>query len=181
MLHDRFDKFLLVVVLTAIIALAFAMKVSSPASSGHQGSKDLNKALDREMNYRARIELINKLYEPVETLRKGGHNQQALLKLDEINRRYPGEAHGHILKGLILWEMDAADEAVSAFVDGVKLNGDYVDDKSPLSRRTDIQRLVNEETKSIAARSAANPGNSTVTALLQKNNYLKSRLAGGCE
>lgn len=181
MAHDRFDRFLLIVSLAAVIALAGVMKANNTASAGRNGSKDLNKALEREMNYRARIELINKLYEPVETLRKGGHNQQALLKLDEINRTYPGEAHGHILKGLILREMEAADEAVSAFVDGVKLNGDYVDDKSPLSRRADIQRLVNEETKRIAARSSANPGNSSVTALLQKNNYLKSRLAGGCE
>ncbi len=181
MAHDRFDRFLIFVSLAAIIALAAVIRANTPASAGHDGSKDLNKALEREMNYRARIELINKLYGPVETLRKDGHKQEALLKLDEINRLYPGEAHGHILQGLILWEMGAADEAVSAFVDGVKLNGDYVDDKSPLSRRADIQRLVNEESKSIAARSAANPGNSSLSILLQKNNYLKSRLAGGCE
>ena len=181
MAHDRFDRFLLFVSLSALIAFAVVIKASNTASAQHNSSKDLNKALEREMNYRARIELINKLYGPVENLRKDGHKQEALLKLDEINRLYPGEAHGHILQGQILWEMEAADEAVSAFVDGVKLNGDYVDDKSPLSQRADIQRLVNEETKSIAARSVANPGNSSLSALIQKNNYLKSRLAGGCE
>jgi tetratricopeptide (TPR) repeat protein len=125
--------------------------------------------------------LIAKIYEPVDSLRKAGNSQTALLKLDELIRKYPGEAHGHILRGDILQSMGVLDEAISSYVEGIKLNGDYVDAKSPLSRRTDVLRVVDEGMKSIAQRSAVNPGNSSVAAVRQKINYLKSRLAGGCE
>jgi hypothetical protein len=77
--------------------------------------------------------------------------------------------------------MGAFDEAVSSYVEGVKLNGDYVDAKSPLSRRTEIQRLVDEGLKSINQRAAASPDNRSLAVSRQKINYLKSRLAGGCE
>jgi hypothetical protein len=77
--------------------------------------------------------------------------------------------------------MGALDEAVSSYVEGIKLNGDYVDRKSPLSRRPEIQRLVDEGLKRLASRAAANPDNRSLAASRQKIYYLKSRLAGGCE
>lgn len=140
-----------------------------------------DKSLERELAYRARVELINQLYAPVEKLHKDGNNQTALLKLDELIRKYPAEGHGHILQGAILLEMGALDEAVTSYVTGVKLNGDYVDVKSPLSKRTEIQRLVDEGLKMIGQRSSANSANTSLAASRQKLNYLKSRLAGGCE
>jgi hypothetical protein len=77
--------------------------------------------------------------------------------------------------------MGALDEALSSYVEGVKLNGDYVDAKSPLSRRAEIQRLVDEGLKDIGRRTAADPGNRSLAVSREKVNYLKSRLAGGCE
>jgi hypothetical protein len=133
------------------------------------------------MSYRARIELIDNIYAPVVDLRKTGNTQAALLKLDELIRKYPAEAHGHILQGELLSEMGVLEEAVASYVEGVKLNGDYVEQKSPLSRRIQIQRIVEEGTRSLGLRAAANPDNRSLTVSRQKINYLKSRLAGGCE
>lgn len=179
MFKDTFDKLcwalLVLVVGSAVFLLAMG------GGTAGKGSAALNKELDREMAYRARIELINKLYAPVEALRKGGNSQAALLKLDELTRKYPAEAHGYILQGEILKDMGDFDEAVASYVKGVKLNGDYVDAKSPLSRRDEIQRLVDAGLKNVGARAAANPGNRSLESLLQQINYLKSRLAGGCE
>lgn len=177
MFKDAFDKIcwaLLAVVTVALVALA-------ASGGGSDSRKGAGKALEREMAYHARVELINKLFGPVEQLRGEGKHQEALLRLDELNRKYPGEAHGRILQGLILRDMGAADEAVASFVEGIRINGDYVDRKSPLSRRPEIQRLVDERGKEISARAAANPDNRSAAALLAKVNYLKSRLAGGCE
>lgn len=179
MLTDTFDKILWVLLLLTAIALAAVVVVNrGAAESGTAGS---NKALEREMAYQARVELITRLYAPVEELRRQGKAQEALLKLDGLIRKYPGEAHGYILQGEILREMGTLDEAVSSFVEGVKLNGDYVHAKSPLSRRDAVQKLANEALASVGARLAANPGNRSLAATLQKVNYLKSRLAGGCE
>lgn len=180
MFRDSFDKFCWVLLAGALSALVAVLLLGTGDRGGKLG-RGPDKALEREMAYYARVELINKLYGPVENLRSAGSNQEALLKLDELNRKYPGEAHGHILQGLILQDMGAPDEAVTSFVEGVRLNGDYVDDKSPLSRRREIQQLVDSGVRGVSARAAANPGNRTLAGLVQKVNYLKSRLAGGCE
>lgn len=180
MCKDLFDKlcwFLLLVVLISLAALLY----KDNGSGSQKRVSGPNKALERELAYRARVELITKLYAPVDALRKEGNNQTALLKLDELIRKYPAEAHGHILQGEILLGMGAFDEAVASYVEGVKLNGDYVDAKSPLSRRTEIQRLVDDGLKDVVKRAYDNPGNRSLAALRQKLNYLKSRLAGGCE
>ncbi|WP_298268787.1 hypothetical protein [Geobacter sp.] len=179
MFKDTYDK--ITWALLAVVVAALAVLLAMNRGGGEGKGAGLGKAVEREMAYQARVELIGRLYRPVEELRKAGNNPAALLKLDELNRKYPGEAHGHILQGEILREMGALDEAVAAFVEGVKLNGDYLDARSPLSRRGEIQELVDRGLKEIGARAAANPGNRSVAASLRNVNYLKSRLAGGCE
>jgi len=177
---DVFDKFCMLLLLIVAVTLGYLFYLGRTDSVQKQ-TPGLAKVQERELDYRAKVELIDKLYAPVENLRKEGNSQKALLILDELIRKYPAEGHGHILQGQILLGMGALDEAVSSYVEGVKLNGDYVDAKSPLSRRAEIQRLVNEGMKTIGQRAAANPGNRSLAASRQKVNYLKSRLAGGCE
>jgi cytochrome c-type biogenesis protein CcmH/NrfG len=133
------------------------------------------------MAYQARVSLLQKIYEPVEELVRAGELQRALFKLDELAQNYPSEAHGRILKGEILQKMDAPDEALHSYVDAVRLNGDYLDRKSPLSRRAEIQLVAEEGVRTISARLRANPDNSSLAASLKDVNYLRSRLAGGCE
>jgi tetratricopeptide (TPR) repeat protein len=180
MYKDVFDKLCWLFLLVVIISLV-ALLFNNSGTGNEKKVAGSSKSLERELVYRARVQLITQLYAPVESLRKEGNNQTALLKLDELIRKYPSEAHGHILQGEILLGMGAFDEALSSYVEGVKLNGDYVDAKSPLSRRTEIQHLADEGLKNINQRAAANPGNRSLAAVRQKLNYLKSRLAGGCE
>jgi len=180
MFKDYYDKLCWLFLAVLAISLVVLMLANGPVVDGKSAANQ-NKSLERELAYRARVELIAKLYAPVDGLRKEGNNQTALLKLDELIRKYPGEGHGHILQGEILLGMGVFDEAVSSYMEGVKLNGDYVDAKSPLSKRVEIQRLVDDGLKSVNQRISANPGNRSLAATRQKLNYLKSRLAGGCE
>jgi predicted Zn-dependent protease len=180
MFKDAFDKICLLLAVSVCIAMA-ALLVSNRENDGSKRALGVSKVLEREMAYQAKVELLTKLYGPVEALRSAGKRQEALLRLDQLIRTYPGEAHGHILQGQLLNEMGTLDEAVSSYVEGVKLNGDYVDAKSPLSRRAEIQKIVDETVKSVGARSTANPGNRSLSETMRKANYLKSRLAGGCE
>lgn len=179
--RDTYGKLCLVMLVATLLALAGVMYRDGVfrGSSGRQNGQ--HKALERELAYRARFELIEKLYAPVETLRKEGNNQAALFKLDELAKKYPGEAHGYILQGEILQGMGVLEEAVTSYVEGVKLNGDYVDSRSPLSRRSAIQKVVEVGSSRVAQRMDANPDNRSVAVVQQKINYLKSRLAGGCE
>lgn len=180
MFKDTFDKLLWLLLIVVLLSSAALLYNNGGKGSGKSAAGQ-SKALERELAYRARIELINQLYSPVEKLHKEGNSQTALLKLDELIRKYPGEGHGHILQGEILLRMGAIDEAVTSYVEGVKMNGDYVDAKSPLSRRAEILRLVDDGLKNVGQRAAANPDNRSLTASRHNLNYLKSRLAGGCE
>lgn len=180
MFKDTFDKLCWLCLLVMMIA-SVSLLYKSSSSGNEKRTGGSAKALERELAYRARVELISQLYAPIEKLRKEGNNQTALMRLDELIRKYPAEGHGHIIQGEILLGMGAFDEAVSSYMEGVKLNGDYVDAKSPLSRRTEIGRMVDDGLKKVARLAAANPDNRSLAASRQKLNYLKSRLAGGCE
>lgn len=180
MTKGLFDKLLWM----ALIALAVALVVIVVTSSRpdeQAGGKALDQALERALAYQSRVALIRELYGPVETLVKAGQDQAALLKLTEIEKTYPGEAHGQMLKGEIQARLGALDEAVASYAAGVKLRGDYVDKKNPLSRRTEIGRVVESGLRTVSARQAANPDNRTAKATKKQLYYLQSRLAGGCE
>lgn len=175
-----FDKLLWLALF--VLAGTLVVIVASASSPGEPaGAKALDKALERAMAYQSRVALIRELYGPVETLMQSGQDQAALLKLTEIEKTYPGEAHGQMLKGEIQARLGAVDEAVASYAAGVKLRGDYVDKENPLSRRNEIGKVVENGLKTVSARLAANPDNRTAKATMKQLYYLQSRLAGGCE
>src|SRR6266568_5007434 len=135
MLMDKFDKLLWLLLAVAISALLVLLGTHSPGDDSERSAVGLSKAFEREMAYQARVALLQKIYAPVEALRNSGDLQGALFRLDELARSYPGEANGYILKGEILNQLGATEEAVASYVQGIKLSGDYIDRKSPLSRR----------------------------------------------
>lgn len=176
---DRFDRLLFFLLAATLAALAGIVLGGGGAGEARPAATD--KSLEREMAREARTALLHRIYGPVEELRKEGQPQSALLKLDELARRYPGEAHGHILKGEILREMGALERAVESFTAGVRLSGDYVDKASPLNRRTEIRQLVEEGLAALKERARSQPENVALATALRDVYYLQSRLAGGCE
>ncbi|WP_429886217.1 hypothetical protein [Geoalkalibacter halelectricus] len=176
--HDRLHLLGLVAVLAA---LGWLLMSGAPGDSGARTGSGVERAMEREMAYQARVAFLEQIYGPVEEMRRQGSHQQALLRLEQLNRQYAGEAHGFILRGLILHELGVLDEAAANFVRGLRINGDYVDERSPLSQRAPIQALVDEGHERLSARARANPDNPSVVAALRNVYYLQSRLAGGCE
>lgn len=176
---DRFDR--LVFFLLAVTAAALAGVLLAGGGTGEARPVSTDKSLEREMAREARAALLQRIYGPVEALRKEGQPQAALLKLDELGRRYPGEAHGHILKGELLYEMGALEGAVQSFTAGVRLSGDYVDEGSPLNRRAEIRQTVEKGLATLKPRAAAQPENSSLAGAMKDVYYLQGRLAGGCE
>jgi tetratricopeptide (TPR) repeat protein len=177
---DRFDILLIGGLLLTLAGLGLLM-LHGEAQQGSERGAALERALEKRLAAQARLAFLTDLYQPVEDLRKEGKNQQALLTLEEIARDYPGEAHGLILRGAILREMGVLERAVDSYVEAVQLNGDYVDDKSPLSRRTEIRQLVDDGVTRLRARLEAQGDNPSLLETLKKVYYLQSRLAGGCE
>ncbi len=176
--RDRFDILtgggLLVCSLVIIFLLMGGQEQNTSAAA-------LDKAVEQQIAYQARIEFLQNLYQPVEDLRLAGQTSEALLKLDELARHYPQEAHGEILQAEILLERGATKESIDHYVRAVGLNGDYVDKASPLTRRSGIQQLVDTQLPVFAARTRENPQNLALQSTLTGLYYLQSRLSGGCE
>ncbi|BCR05342.1 hypothetical protein DESUT3_24110 [Desulfuromonas versatilis] len=180
MARDGFDRLIWLGLAGTLAALAVLL-LGAPRGSDARQASSLDKGIERELAYQARSAFLQKIYGPVEELRAQGEAQRALLKLEELGRAYPGEAHGYLLKGAILQEFGALEESIASYVQGVKLNGDYVDEKSPLSMQTEIRQLVDRGLDEIGRRARANPDNRTLETALRNLYYLQSRLAGGCE
>ncbi len=140
-----------------------------------------NKAMERDLAFQARAAFLQKIYAPVEAQLKAGNPQSALLKLDEVGRNYPGEAHGFILRGEILRGMGVLDQAIANYVRALKLDGDYLEEAGPLSRRTEIRQLVDQGLSELTPRARSNPDNRSLATTIRELHYLQSRLAGGCE
>jgi tetratricopeptide (TPR) repeat protein len=177
MKFDRCDTILTALLLASIVSLALLTLRAAPGGAVVVESR----RLERELAAQSRQVLLDRLFAPVTAALQAGQYQEALLKLEEVNVRYPGEAHGFILKGEILDRMGLADRAAASFVKGVKLNGDYIDRHSPVTRREVIAGLVERRFAAVAAAYRATPGSGPLKETLADFNYLKSRLAGGCE
>ncbi len=177
---DRFDILLIAGLLFTLAGLGLLM-LHGGAQQGSEHGTALERAMEKRLAAQARLAFLTDLYQSVEDLRREGKNQQALLTLEEIARDYPGEAHGLILRGAILREMGVLERAVDSYVEAVRLNGEYVDERSPLSRRTEIRQMVDEGVTRLRTRLETQGENPSLLEALRKVYYLQSRLAGGCE
>ena len=139
-----------------------------------------DKSVERAMQEKARSGFLIETYQPVEQLIEDQRYAEALLKLQTFEKSYPGEPHTLILRGSILVAQGVLGEGVSQYATAVKMNGDYVDAKSSLNRRQEIEQLVENGLPKIreSLRAAVTP---STEKSLKDIYYLQSRLAGGCE
>ncbi|MSM39652.1 MAG: hypothetical protein GJT30_08555 [Geobacter sp.] len=178
MLNDTYDRLLWIGIALVVVAIAL-LPFMQRDDSTQSAARLLGRANDQQAIVEARRYLLRQRYEPVELLLQQGRPQQALLKLEELSRTFPGDAHAFILRGQILADLGAPAEAAASFAQGIRLDGSYVDKTSPLSRRNAISRLVDGIRAKAAASSAGTA--SAAPEMAQNLRYLQSRLAGGCE
>ncbi|GAB4553318.1 MAG: hypothetical protein Tsb0017_04660 [Geothermobacteraceae bacterium] len=176
-LPDRFTLFHLSVAVGAVVGCLLLVLGASPASQARTGKGQL----ERDLARRARVEFLLDAYAPVQQLADQGRVQQALMKLEEIGRRYPGEAYGLLLKGRLLAEAGAADQAIAAYAAAVRGNPDFVEDGAPLAARDEIEQLVNRHLEPLRRRLADGATGISARRTMEQLRYLQSRLAGGCE
>jgi hypothetical protein len=134
MLKDRFDRLSVAALLLVVVALGALLATAGP-SAGRPGDGALNRRVEQEMLTQARLSFLERHYGPVAALRDRGELQSALLKLEELDRKFSGEPHGSLLRGEILYRMGLIDRAVTSLAVAVRGNGDYLDPASPLNQR----------------------------------------------
>ena len=178
-MEKRFD--ILLGVLLLLCAVALGGLLSGTGSQASQRDLSVDKALEQEIAYQAKVSFLERLYGPVIELRDAGQNESALFKLDELSRQYPDEAHGETLRGEILLQLGATQKAIGHLANAVRMNGDYVDKLSPLSRRTLIDSLLADELSKLKQQAATGNASRSLQATLKDLYYLQGRMAGGCE
>jgi predicted Zn-dependent protease len=180
MLRDRFDQ-LMIVSLAMVLVFTGILLASTGPRDDNRALASLNRQLEQEMLYQARVAFIERNFSSVITLRDSGALQEALLKLEELGRKLPGEAHSDLLRGDILLRMGQVDRALTKLASAVRHNADYVDSASPLSQRPLIESAVSEGLPLVRDRLRSQPDNQSMALVLKDGYYLQSRLAGGCE
>lgn len=177
---DRFDRLAVAGLLLALAALV-ALVATAGSSAGRPADGALDRRIEQELLAQARIAFLERHYGPVVTLRDRGELQSALLKLEELERQFPGEAHGALLRGDVLYRMGLIDRAVTSLALAVRGNGDYLDPASPLNQRDLIAVTAEQGVPLLRDRLRGQPDDRQAAAVLRDAYYLRSRLAGGCE
>lgn len=180
MLRDRFDQLMIASLVFVLLFTGVLLAGAGPGKNQNE-TTGLNRQLEREMLYQARVAYIERHYRPVIELRDCGALQESLLKLEELARTLPGEAHNDLLSGDLLLRMSQFDRALTKLAAAVRRNADYVDAASPLSQRALIESAVSEGLPLVRDRLRSQPDNRTMAQVLKDGYYLQSRLAGGCE
>jgi tetratricopeptide (TPR) repeat protein len=177
--RDLFDRICLVAIVAVLVAMVLLLG-GFVGTEGDLSGPERDPALERAMQERARSAFLLETYQPVEKLITDNRAAEALLKLQEFDKTYPGEPHTMILRGAILVSQGVLNEGIAQYAAAVRSNGDYVDENSGLNRRDEITRLVDKALPKLkdALRHSDNP---TTEKALKETYYLQSRLAGGCE
>jgi hypothetical protein len=176
--RDFFDRLHWLALGGVVVAVAYLL-VFAPVDGTTVRKQD--KRLELALQEKAKAAFLLETYGPVEALAAAGNRTAALLKLEELERDFPGEAHASILRGALLLEQGAITEGIRAYVLGVRQNGDYIDERSVLGRHDEIEALVTTQLPFIKLRVERTPDNRTWNRALKNIYYLQSRLAGGCE
>lgn len=180
MLRDRFDQIILA--LLVVVFGAAALLLTGATSNGSQhDTAALNRQLEREIAYQARVSYLERHYQPVVELRNQGALQEALLKLEELGRSLPGEAHNDLMSGDILLRMGEFERSLTKLAAAVRRNPDYVDQVSPLNQRELIESAVTQGLPLMRDRLRAQPDSLSLERVVNDAYYMQSRLAGGCE
>ena len=180
MLRDRFDRLLLFGLLLTLAFLA-ALLITAPIDASHVSGRGLDRQLEREMSYQARIAFLERRFQPVMDQLSQGALPEALLTLEELTRDLPGEVHSDLLRGDVFFRMGQLDRALTNLAVAVRQNPDYVDSASPLNQRELIDAVVSQGMPQLRDRLRSQPGNRSLEQVLKDGYYLQSRLAGGCE
>ncbi len=178
--RDRFDYLMIAALVLVLVFTAVVLAGTRPGQDSHAAAM-ANRQMEKELLYQARVAFIERHYSPVLVLRDNGSLQEALLKLEELARSMPEEAHNNLLSGDILLRMGQFDRALEKLADAVRVNADYVDMASPLNHRQLIESAVNEGLPLVRDRLRAQPESRSLDKYVKDGYYLQSRLAGGCE
>ena len=176
-LKDTFDHSMVAGLIMVLVSLGFLLTTAESSKEGDAADR----RIEQELMQQARLSFLQTQYGPVLELEKRGELQSALLKLEELDRKFPGEPYGSLLRGDLLFRMGVVERALNSLAIAVRGNGEFLDKSNPFNRYDQIAAAVEQGIPMLRDRLNGQPDDRQSSAALKDAYYLKSRLAGGCE
>ena len=177
---DRLDKFnIIIIVLISLITIG--MLVNQEIIERRQGNPGVDSKAEKERYYAEQMALNEKIYQEVISLKKQGLYDEAMTKLQEVMKTYPGRSQSYVYMAQLSLKSGKLGDAIHNYRLAVENDPDYLDKKTPLFIGREIKTLVTESLEKFGREIKLKPNDQTVRNVLQDLYYLQRRLAGGCE
>jgi tetratricopeptide (TPR) repeat protein len=176
---DRFDKFnITLIVLISLITIG--MLVNQEIIQSRQGN-DEAAAAEKARYYAEQMALNAKIYQEVTSLMDQGLNDDAMTKLQEVMKTYPGRGQSYVYIAQLSFKSGKLADTIHNYRLAVEKDPDFLDKKTPLFIGHEINGLVTESLEKFGREVKLKPNDKEVRNTLEDLYYLQRRLKGGCE
>ena len=176
---DWLDK-ITIVAIAGITLIAVGMLANQEIIK-HQNNPGAGSKAEKERYYAEQMAKEAKIYKEVNSLKEQGHYAEALAKLQEVMKTYPGKARSYVYMAQLSVAQGKLADAIYNYRLAVEKEPDYVDKRTPLNIGREIKAQVDEGLKVFGREKELKPNDKKVSEALQNIYYLQRRLAAGCE
>jgi tetratricopeptide (TPR) repeat protein len=176
---DRFDKFNITVI--ALISLITIGMLANQEIIKRRLGVDEAEAAEMALYYAEKMALNAKIYQEVISLKEQELYDEAMTKLQDIMKTYPGKPHSYVHLAELSLKSGKLADTIHNYRLAVEKDPDYMDKKTPLFIGHDVKELVKESLPKFGREKELKPNDITVKNTLKDLYYLQRVLAGGCE
>jgi len=123
---------------------------------------------------------IGALIKTAKNLLDAGNFEQAEAMLKDLLQKQPYEGEPHMLMGDVYMRKQEPVRAMREYREGIDLNPDFLDKKSPLFQGKKLKTAVGEAMAEIEKKLKANPEDASLKAERKIVYYLQRKIAGSC-
>jgi tetratricopeptide (TPR) repeat protein len=176
---DRFDKFNITVI--ALISLITIGMLANQEIIKRRLGLDEAAAAERALYYAEQMALNAKIYQDVISLKEQELYDEAMTKLQEVMKAYPGKAQSYVYLAQLSLESGKLADSIHNYRLAVENDPDYMDKKTPMFIGHEVKELVKESLPKFGREKKLKPKDKEVRNTLEDLYYLQRVLAGGCE
>lgn len=176
---DRFDKFNITVI--ALISLITIGMLANQEIIKRRLGLNEAAAAERALYYAEQMALNAKIYQDVISLKEQELYDEAMTKLQEVMKTYPGKAQSYVYLAQLSFNTGKLSDTIHNYRLAVENDPDYMDKKTPMFIGHEVKELVKESLPKFGREKQLKPNDKEVRNTLEDLYYLQRVLAGGCE
>ena len=176
---DRFDKFNITVI--ALISLITIGMLANQEIIKRRLGLNEAAAAERALYYAEQMALNAKIYQDVISLKEQELYNEAMTKLQEVMKTYPGRSQSYVYMAQLSLKSGKLADTIHNYRLAVENDPDYMDKKTPMFIGHEVKELVKESLPKFGREKKLKPNDKEVRNTLEDLYYLQRVLAGGCE